>query len=92
MTAPGYGRPDLGPPPDNKLVWAVLSAVLCLPLGVLAVVRSTEVNGLWARGQYDAARRSAADAEKFASWAATAGIAGVVVYVLILLIAAIASN
>lgn len=34
-----------GVPPDNNLVWAILSTVLCcLPLGIVAIIKSTQVN------------------------------------------------
>ncbi len=32
-------------PPDNNLVWAILCTVLCcLPLGIVAIIKSTKVN------------------------------------------------
>jgi Interferon-induced transmembrane protein len=75
VTAPQYGQAPPGPPPDNNVVWAILSTILCcLPLGVVAIIKSMQVNTLWAQGQYDAARASADDALKFSRWAAIAGI------------------
>lgn len=84
--APGYGAPP--PPPDNHLVWAILTTVLCcLPLGIVSIIKSTQVNTLWAQGQYDAARKSADDAKKWAMWSA---IVSVVLFVIIGIIYAIA--
>jgi hypothetical protein len=81
--APGYGVAP-GPPPENHLVWAILSTVLCcLPLGIVAIIKSTQVNSLWAQGQYDAARQSAVDARKWAMWSAIA--AGSLFAILILI-------
>lgn len=89
MTAPQYGQAAPGPAPDNNLVWAILSTILCcLPLGIVAIVKSTQVNSLWAQGQYDAARKSADDAKKFSMWAAIAGIIVIVLYVIIVVIGA----
>ncbi|GAS89526.1 CD225/dispanin family protein [Mycolicibacterium brisbanense] len=65
-----------GSPPDNNLVWAILCTVLCcLPLGIVAIVKSTQVSGLYAQGRYAEAQKSADDAKKFAMWGAIAGVA-----------------
>ncbi|HEY3261893.1 MAG TPA: CD225/dispanin family protein [Pseudonocardiaceae bacterium] len=83
MTAPQYGQAAPGPPPDNNLVWAILSTIFCcLPLGIVSIVKSTQVSSLWAQGQYDAARKAADDAKKFALWGAIAGIVVGVLYLL----------
>jgi len=83
VTAPQYGQAAPGPPPDNNLVWAILSTVFCcLPLGIVAIVKSTQVSTLWAQGQYDAARKAADDAKKFSMWAAIAGVVVIVLYVI----------
>ena len=88
---PAYGQPvyggygmNPGPPPDNNLVWAILSTVLCcLPLGIVSIIKSTQVNTLWAQGQFDQARKSADDARKWAMWSA---ISTVILYVVIIIV------
>ncbi len=76
-----------GFPPENYLVWAILSTIFCcLPLGVVSIIKSTEVNSKWQRGDYDGAMRSSADAKKFAMWGAIAAGIGVVLYVLFIVI------
>jgi Interferon-induced transmembrane protein len=90
---PGWqGQPPpgwQGPPPvwqgqrepDNYLVWAILCTVLCcLPLGIVSIVYSTKVSGLWAQGRY-AEAQSASDSAK--KWAIIGAIVGAVVYVII---------
>lgn len=58
-------------PPDNNLVWAILSTVLCcMPLGIVAIIKSSNVNTLWAQGNYEGAQKAADDAKSFAIWAA----------------------
>lgn len=83
---PGYGVPA-GPPPDNHLVWAILTTVLCcLPLGIVSIIKSTQVNTLWAQGQYDAARKASDDAKKWAMWSAIVSIVLTVIIVIIYVI------
>jgi hypothetical protein len=87
VTAPQYGQADAGPPPDNNLVWAILSTIFCcLPLGIVAIVKSTQVSSLWAQGQHDAARKSADDAKKFSMWAAIAGVVIALLYLIFIVL------
>lgn len=72
-----------GPPPDNYLVWAILCTILCcLPLGIVSIVKSSQVNSKWQLGDYDGARQSAEEAKKFATWGAIAGGVVIVLYIL----------
>ncbi|MDI9914937.1 CD225/dispanin family protein [Rhodococcus sp. IEGM 1379] len=92
---PYYGQQQqpAGPPPDNNLVWAILVTVFCcLPLGIVAIVKSSQVNSLWAQGQFDAARKSADDAKKFALWSVGAGVAVAVLYFVFVVALAGSSN
>jgi hypothetical protein len=67
--------------PDNYLVWAILCTVLCcLPFGIVSIVYSTKVSGLWAQGRY-AEAQSASDSAK--KWAIIGAIVGGVIYVII---------
>jgi len=66
-------------PPDNYLVWAILCTVLCcLPFGIVSIIYSTKVSGLWAQGQYAEAQAAASNAKK---WAIIGAIAGPIIYV-----------
>jgi hypothetical protein len=69
---PPYGwQPNYGPPPENNLVWAVLSTVMCcLPLGIVAIVKANQVNTLWFQGYHAEAHRAADEARKWAMWSA----------------------
>lgn len=83
----GYGQypaaPQFGAPPENNLVWGILTTVLCcLPLGIVSIVKANSVNTLWAQGQFDAAHKAAADAKKFAIWSAAGAVAIWVVVIL----------
>ncbi len=70
--------------PDSNLVWGILVTVLCcLPLGIVSIVKSTQVSGLWAQGRAAEAQQAADDAKKYAVWGA---IAGVIVYVIVIIL------
>lgn len=70
--------------PNNNLVWAILVTVFCcLPLGIVSIVKATQVSGLWAQGQYAEAQKAADDAKKWAMWGAIIGAIAIVVYLII---------
>jgi len=84
---PPYDQTGAGAPPNNNLVWAILSTILCcLPLGILAIVKASQVNSLWAQGQYDAARKSADDARKWSVWGAVIGLVLGIVYLIVVIV------
>jgi heme/copper-type cytochrome/quinol oxidase subunit 2 len=73
-------------PPDNYLVWAILSTVCCcLPLGIVSIIKSSNVNTLWAQGLYEQAHKSAADAKKFAIISAVVSVVGIFLYIMLVL-------
>jgi hypothetical protein len=84
----GWQVPQPGWPaqrePDNYLVWAILCTVLCcLPLGIVSIVYSTKVSGLWAQGRY-AEAQSASDSAK--KWAIIGAVVGAVFYVVVVML------
>jgi hypothetical protein len=71
-------------PPDNYLVWAILTTLFCcLPTGIVSIVYSTKVSGLWAQGQYAEAHAASNNAKK---WAIISAVAGPVAYVIFIVI------
>ncbi len=67
----------VGSKPDNYLVWAILTTLLCcLPFGIVSIVQATKVDSAWIVGQYDEARRLSQSAK---NWATAAGVTGLVV-------------
>lgn len=92
--APGFGAhpAPAGPPPDNYLVWAVLTTIFCfMPLGIVSIVKSTEVNFKWSVGDFAGAYRASQEAKKWAKWSAYVSIGTVaVVFVIYAIIIAIA--
>ena len=55
----------------------------CLPLGIVAIINSSKVSGLWAAGRYAEAQKASQDAKKFAMWGAIIGVAVAVIYFVI---------
>lgn len=79
--------------PDTNLVWAILCTVLCcLPLGIVAIVKSSSVEKLWNQGRYDEAQKAADDAKKFSIWGAILSAIFVVLYLIVVFVAAFAAN
>ena len=91
---PGGG---VGGPPDNKLVWSILVTLFCcLPFGVVAIVKSAEVNSKWNSGDAAGANQSAADAGKWIKWSVIVGVisavVGVVAWIFLVLVIGAAST
>ena len=64
-----------GQAPKNYLVWSILVTLFCcLPLGIVAIVKSASVNGLWAQGQYAEAQAAADSAKKWVTWSVIVGL------------------
>ncbi|GAB3675287.1 CD225/dispanin family protein [Angustibacter aerolatus] len=82
----GYGGPA-GPPPPNYLVWAILTTIFCcLPLGVVSIVFSAQVNGKYAGGDVAGAQDSSRKAKQFAIWSAIAGVIVAVLYIVLVVV------
>lgn len=80
-------------PPDNNLVWAIVSTVLCCwPLGIVSIIKSTKVNTLWAQGDYVGAQKSADDAKKWAIYSAIGAVVFSVISIIIAIVLGVASN
>jgi len=83
---PGYPpqQPPAGQAPNNYLVFSILVTLFCcLPLGIVAIVKSSQVNGLWAQGQYAEAQAAADSAKKFVIWSAVIGVVVGIIYAII---------
>ncbi len=73
---PGYPpQQPAGQAPKNYLVWSILVTLFCcLPFGIVAIVKSSQVNGLWAQGRYAEAQASADSAKKWVTWSVVVGL------------------
>lgn len=77
--SPGaYGHPynpTYIPCPPTHLVWAILSTLCCcLPLGIVAIVKSCQVSSYYAHGRYDEALIASDDARQWSLYALLAGL------------------
>jgi len=77
MTQP----PPTGQQPSSHLVFAILTTLFCcLPLGIVSIVKASQVSGLWAQGNYAGAVAASNSARTWAMWSAIVGIAIFVIY------------
>jgi hypothetical protein len=54
------------PKPNSNLGLAIFTTLCCcLPLGIVAIIKSSKVNDYYAMKQYDAANAAAAEAKKW---------------------------
>lgn len=72
--------------PDSNLVWAILCTVLCcLPLGIVAIVKSASVDKLWMQGRKEEAKMAAKAAKSYSIWGAVISLVIFVLYFILLL-------
>ena len=77
--------------PDNYLVWAILSTILCcLPLGIVSIVYSTKVDSLYFNGQYEEAAAKAKSAKNWAIASAVSGLVFVIAYAILVFVVGMA--
>ncbi|MFV8381405.1 CD225/dispanin family protein [Corynebacterium hindlerae] len=81
----GYSdQPLMEERPQNYLVWAILTTVLCCtPLGIVSIVYASRVNGKWDQGDRQGAVASAEKAKLWAIIAAVLGIVGLVLSIVV---------
>ena len=79
--------------PDNYLVWAILSTVLCcMPFGIVAILKASQVDTFWAQGNQTEAIEAANAAKKWTIISAVSSAAIMLIYVLIMSIVAIVAE
>ena len=72
------------PKPNTNLVLAIFTTICCcLPLGIVAIVKASNVDSLYYAKQYEAAQAAADEAKK---WSIYGIIAGVVINAFVLLL------
>ena len=71
---PHYVQGQRPPKPNNHLAWAILSTIFCcLPLGIVSIVYSSKVDGLYNAGDIAGAYNAASKASNYALWGTIIG-------------------
>ena len=71
---PNYVQGQRPAKPNNHLAWAILSTIFCcLPLGIVSIVYSAKVDGLYNSGDYAGAYNAANKAQNYALWGTVIG-------------------
>jgi Interferon-induced transmembrane protein len=91
---PGYPpQQPAGQAPNSHLALSILVTLFCcLPFGIVAIVKSSQVNGLWAQGRYAEAQASADSARKWVIWGAVIGVVVGIIYAIIAIAGGMANN
>jgi hypothetical protein len=88
---PGYGGAPAGGNVPNYLVWSILTTLLCcLPIGVVAIVYSTQVNSKLQIGDYQGAVEASGKAKMWCMISAGLGVAVSVLWIIFAIIGAAA--
>lgn len=92
-SAPQYSGGYAQPAPPNYLVWSILATIFCcLPLGIAAIVFSSQVNSKWVAGDHAGAQESSRKAKLFTIWAVVAGVVVGIIYAILIGLGALSSN
>jgi t-SNARE complex subunit (syntaxin) len=74
----------------NYLAQSILVTLFCcLPLGIVAIIKASEVNSRLASGDYEGAVKASNEAKKFCWWSFGAGIIFIVIYFVLVVLAAV---
>ncbi|TDB89307.1 CD225/dispanin family protein [Actinomadura sp. KC216] len=77
---PEYGA---GSPPPNYLVWTILATIFCcIPVGIVSIVFSSQVNSKWAAGDQAGAYKASKNAK---TWLTVTVVLGLIAGVLSLI-------
>ena len=58
---------------------SIIGLLFCLPPALVAIVKSSHVNGLWHQGRYGEAQAAADSAKRWALWSIILGILGSII-------------
>lgn len=65
---------DCRPMPPTNLVLAIVTTVLCcLPLGIVGIIKASNVSSAYNAGDYATAKKNSEDARKFCIWGIVIG-------------------
>ena len=67
--------------PNNYMVLSFFALLLCVPLGIVAIYKASEVDGYWNRGDRDKARTTSRSARNWAIVGIIVGILLIIAYI-----------
>lgn len=77
---PIYGQPQQ-PMPETYLAWSIVVTLLCcMPFGIVAIIKSSNVSSAYARGDYAEAQRNSESAKKWCIWSAVLALVFSAIY------------
>lgn len=89
-TGMGGYNPNQPIKPSNNLVWAILTTLFCcLPFGIVAIVKASQVDTLWFNGRFAEAIDAAKSARNWSIAAAVTTAVAVICYFIYMLIIAV---
>ena len=72
-------------PPQNYLVWAILSTILCcLPFGIVSIIYAAQVNSKWQSGDANGAKLASKNAKTWAWVSFGVGLGGLIIYIVLI--------
>lgn len=73
--------------PNSNLIWAILTTLFCcLPFGIVAIVKASQVDSHWYAGRYQAAYETSKSAGNWALAAALTSLLVVVIYIIVVFV------
>lgn len=70
--------------PSSNLALAICTTILCcLPLGIVAIIKSTKVDKYYDSGDYTSARQASEDAKKLSFWGIGISVAVWIIYLVV---------
>ncbi len=85
--------PGSSTPPDNHLAKAIISTIICcMPLGIVAIVHASRVNGRFLAGDIAVAELNAKKANDWGNWSIALGFIGGLLYFIVVMIAGVVDS
>jgi len=79
--------------PNNYLALSIITTVMCcMPLGIVSIIKSTKVDGLYHEGKYQEAEETSKSAKNWAMAGIISAVVFTVLYILFIFLVSAAGN
>lgn len=79
--------------PNNYLALSIITTVMCcMPLGIVSIIKSTKVDGLYHEGKYQEAEETSKSAKNWAMAGIISTVVFTVLYILFIFLVSAAGN